>query len=592
MRIWKSIFALCLLLGLWPGRAAAGGLELLPGGTRSVARGGAVAARPEDPMTQLHNPAGLTKLPGVQFLFSLELPLHDMCVDPYGYYGWGVYEAGTTEFGDQLALENPNDPQPGLDNDYASSPLPKVCNSARSLPIPQIGLSIELTDQLSIGIGHLFPTVVPGMQFGGPDGTIETELAGTTVARPTPTRYQLIKQEVVAGFAPSFAVAYQAVPTLSFGLNLQLAIVKAKTWVVQNAVAGTQPSTDMLAELEAEDLFVPSLTFSVFAEPTPAIDLMASFRWVDNFDGSGSVKFETNTYPETGADGGVPETAHENKALDLSQVKVGLPWALTLGFRYSGLLSGGVVSGVSDSRRAPDPMDSELWDVELDLGYSFNARAGKNTVQAGEDVVLYTRDAKGDGGRIEVDLDDLSQFDIDRHLKDSVTLRLGGSYSIVPRQVALHAGTFYESRGVEPEYVNIDTFALARVGVGIGVLWRLGMVDLTASYGHIFQEQFELAPPAHEPLPLPEGEFDEDNPPPPDRGFDQRVGGTFGADGVRQGGVVLEDPDAPAPGEGDATAALQQEAAVSTVSRPNRVINAGKYTASFDVIAIGVNLRF
>src|SRR5690242_1678958 len=81
---------LCTLALLAPALPAhAGGLELLPGGTRSVARGGAVAARPEDAMGLLHNPAGLAYLSEDNFTIDLDFALHSMCVDPYGYYGWG-----------------------------------------------------------------------------------------------------------------------------------------------------------------------------------------------------------------------------------------------------------------------------------------------------------------------------------------------------------------------------------------------------------------------------------------------------------------------------------------------------------------------
>jgi hypothetical protein len=56
--------------------------------------------------------------------------------------------------------------------------------------------------------------------------------------------------------------------------------------------------------------------------------------------------------------------------------------------------------------------------------------------------------------------------------------------------------------------------------------------------------------------------------------------------------MVLEDPDAPDPGSADAVARLQQQAAVTTAARPERIINAGKYTAAFDVFSIGLTYHF
>ena len=79
-----------------------------------------------------------------------------------------------------------------------------------------------------------------------------------------------------------------------------------------------------------------------------------------------------------------------------------------------------------------------------------------------------------------------------------MAVRLGGSFAIAPRQLAVHGGVFYENRGVEPAYVNIDNFALARVGFGLGFMWRVRDFDLTAAYGHIFQETVRIAPPEHQ----------------------------------------------------------------------------------------------
>ncbi len=558
------------LVAAWPGTAAAGGLELLPGGTRSVGRGGAVAARPMDPMVMLHNPAGLTELSGEQVMLHIDTPIHSMCVDPYGFYGWGVYEAGTSEFGDQLEVDDPDDPTIGAT--YATTPLPEVCNSAPVVPIPHMAWATRLGD-FALGIGFVAPTVVAGLQYGGDDGTIDID----GEAFPTPTRYQMIKQQVEFALAPSFGFAYRLMPELSLGVNLQIAMLRAKTWAIQNTVAGTQPSNDMLAELEAEDFFLPAITASVYVQPTDAIDLVAAFRWVDQFDGPGKVSFETNTFHQNADEGPIP---FQNDPIKLDRIQVGLPYALTLGARYSGQLP-----RFEDDTPGPgDPMDTELWDIELDATYNFNEQAAANKVDVGEAVTVITREVGGGGDSASVPLADLSQVSIERHALDSIAVRLGGSYAVMPRQLALSAGLFYESRGVEPEYINIDSFALARVGAGIGAMWRIGSVDLTAAVGQIFQEELDLAPPPHQNLE----DLDEDD---PQSGFDQRVGGTFSG-GVRQGGVVLEDPDAPDPSDADAVAALQARAGIATAARPNRIVNAGLYTANFTIISLGIVYRY
>src|SRR5262245_54762828 len=75
--------------------ARAGGLEYTGGqGTQSLARGGAVVARADDPMVLARNPAGLAELRGTQFLLNANLAFLDACYTPAGYYGWGVYNGG------------------------------------------------------------------------------------------------------------------------------------------------------------------------------------------------------------------------------------------------------------------------------------------------------------------------------------------------------------------------------------------------------------------------------------------------------------------------------------------------------------------
>ena len=106
-------------------------------------------------------------------------------------------------------------------------------------------------------------------------------------------------------------------------------------------------------------------------------------------------------------------------------------------------------------------------------------------------------------------------------------MRLGGSYALLPRELALHAGGFYESRGVQPAFADVDTFAFARVGLGLGVVYRFGRWDLRAGYAHIFSETMDVAPPPHQNVEAAD---------PVIRGAASISGsaGTFGDDGTRQ----------------------------------------------------------
>jgi hypothetical protein len=561
---------LAIAIACLAGAAHANGTTLMPGGTASVGRGGAIAARPEDPTAMGTNPAGLAFLPGQRFMVDVNAVVQKMCVDPYGYYGWGVYDKGTSEFGDQLKVDNPRRPTIGAT--YATTPLGTVCNSAPTTPFPQFAWAGRITKNFALGAGIIAPVLVPGMQFGGGDGTIETPYG----PRPTPTRYSLIKQEVTYAAAPTLAAAYRFLPVLSAGLSVQILSVAVRATQAQAAFAGTDPATDFLATVSAQDFFVPVLTFSLHARPVRQLNLMTAFKWSDDFRGSGDVTYETNTYYR-GAN--LENAPYKNDPIRIRDITVRFPWELTAGARYAQMLPGA---------EEGDPMATERWDVEADFAYSFNQRASLASATLGQDATLVTRLGDGTKGMSQtVSADSVPQANVDSHTKDSYAVRIGGSLSVLPKRLAINAGGFYESRAVDLAYADITSFAFQRVGLGLGLLLRFGAWDLRAAAAHVFSETVDIAPPPYQPV---EKASSND----PRSGFDERVGGTFSDTGKRQGGVVLRDPSAPAdPSKADAVAAkTQSAAAVLGGGVPNRVINAGKYSAAFDVISVGVTYHF
>jgi hypothetical protein len=555
------------LAALFPAVARANGTTLMPGGAASVSRGGATAARPEDPTAIATDAAGLAMLPGNQFLFNLDTPFQRMCVDPYGYYGWGVYADGTSEFGNQLALDNQRRPTIGAT--YATTPLGPVCNSASTFPIPAIAWAGRITKNFALGAGLLAPVLVPGLQFGGADGTVQTPYG----PRPTPTRYSFIKQDVSYASGPMIAAAYRFIPELSAGLAVQIIGIAASATQVQNAVGGTKPTTDFFTTVTTQDLFIPVLTFSVHGRPIRPLNLMAAFKWSDDFRGSGDAVYETNTYYRAP---GLKNVPFKNPPIQLSNITVRLPWELTTGARFSGLLPGD---------KEGDPMATERWDVEADFAYSFNERAGRNSASLGQDADLITHTASGVVGKSTIKASDVGSANVDRHLKNSYAIRLGGSFSVLPRRFAVNAGAFYESRGIDLAYADVDSFAFQRVGMGIGMMFRFGSLDLRFAAAHILSETVEVVPPPHQPVT---SAVNGD----PRSGFDKRVGGSYEEGLDRRGGVVLDDPSAPPPSKADAVAAKTQSSGGASAGQPNRVINAGRYTASFDILSVGLAYHF
>jgi hypothetical protein len=544
--------------------ARADGEQLMPGGTAAIGRGGAIAARPTDNMTMLHNPAGLVDLAGNQVLLSLDTALDKVCVHPYGYYGWGVYLSedrnGNTNNPDDHSSEF-GDPA----RTYGTRHLDSVCNSSLVGPLPQLAFSFHVTPRLSLAFGFVANVGVGGAQWGGKDGTIQTDDG----PRPTPTRYQLIRTEAI-GLNPTASAAYKLSPWLSIGLTLQVLTGSADAYQVIALRAGTSPANDMLAKAHAVDMFMPALTFAVYAKPTRRLRVGGTFNWSDGLDGHGNMTFTTNYYHQ-GATGS-ESLPLQNDAVKLSRVRVAQPWTATLAARY-------VQPRDADSS-STDPMKSELWDVEVDASYVANkANAGSNRVEVANDFTLEFRRADGTPQMpLQVKQSDLEEINLERHVLDLWTVRLGGSVNLLPNRLQVSGGGFLQTRGAEPSYASIDNFAFKRLGLGLGVTVRVGKFDLMAAYSHIFQETVTVAPPPHQAR----SEANDA----PDSGFDTRI--------FRDGRQTepMPDPTAPQPGKADGVAKVTQSAVFESDDLRRRVVNAGRYTASFNVVSVGAVYHF
>jgi hypothetical protein len=414
------------------------------------------------------------------------------------------------------------------------------------------------------------------MQFGGADGTISLPNGD---AVPTPTRYEVIRQELKFGFAPTLGFGYRLARWVQIGVSSQITMINATTRAVQNATSSTQPSTDSLVDLNAHDYFIPSLTLAANFTPIRELDFMVAFHWSDKFNGSGTVTYETGTYTRLAG------TNARNQPIDLPRIQVGFPWTLTAAARYGGQLPDNATAKTGSSPRLGDPMDRELWDVEVDATYTFNSAAGDNKVSPGDDVTIVTRRVGMPSEYASVTKQNLSDVTLARHTLNSTVVRVGGSYSVMPRELALEAGGFYETRGLDPDYASVASFDFQRIGFGVGLMIRTGDFDLLAGYGHIFQETVEVAPP---PQQAAEKYKNGD----PTTGFDQRVGGTIAADGTRIGGKVLADPSAPSPADADGVAREQPPSTAPSKARLYHSINAGRYTASFNVFSLGAVYHF
>jgi hypothetical protein len=228
-----------------------------------------------------------------------------------------------------------------------------------------------------------------------------------------------------------------------------------------------------------------------------------------------------------------------------------------------------------------DAFQDERFDIELDVRYEMNARHKDLAIAYVPGQSAEFEDLMG-GITMQAFPDpSMTTTTVQKRWKDQFSVRLGGSYNILPGLFGISAGFHYENRGVDPSYMQIDYWPLQRVGLHAGVRVRVaGTIDLMFSYAHIFQETLVVGAPPHETFQV--------------IGMQYATMGTVSNIDKRVGipsamSVPLEEPH---PGPGDGEARLTQNFAKALPGTPPAIINAGTYRSGIDVISAGVNMHF
>ena len=561
--------------------AQAGGIEYQGAGAQALGRAGAVVAKSDDPMVLANNPAGLAELRGNQLMFDLNYAFMNACVDPIGYYGWGVYNGGSP-----IRLPDPSGGEPVMLNlgtvtpetsAYYGGQYDTVCMKQNILPVPQVGFTSRLTERLGVGFGLMFPAATPQGTWGEENGVIR----GAAGLRPAATRYMLMSSGTLGVF-PTAGLGFRVTDWLRIGASFEWGIVNVDNLSMAAITAGTAPSGDILAHVKATDWFIPAFNASVHLVPFDALDVVAMFRYQDDLVAPGHIDLTTGVFDPRGR----PRT----KRNVVEAVRQKFPMKFIAAIRYADRLaprpSGTGQEETKDSNRSEirDPFLNERWDLELDLEYLKASRHKDLIIDYVEEQAI---EFERDNGAIS-----MARFPdalrggastdtvIGKHWKDQIAIKLGGSYNILPGVFGVSLGGHYETRGVDPSYMQVDYWPVQRVGLHAGVKVRIsGRFDVVASYAHIFQESIVTGAPNHELGTTSYMRYSEtgvvDT-------IDKRAG--RGADAP-----VLEEPK----GEPvDGQARLVQNVTKAVAGQTPWIINAGRYRSGLDVVSIGVNAHF
>jgi long-subunit fatty acid transport protein len=377
----------------------------------------------------------------------------------------------------------------------------------------------------SAGVFPLGITMALGSDFGLEDWSFAIGVYGPSAvgnlefSRDGAQRYLLTELDTALVFYTA-SVAYGERDHWGVGISLQYAHAP---WVrfglmvdgAPNNQPGVNPYTspfDVHAKLDMSDSFAFTAIVGGWWRIIPELEVGVTSRVIPVFlNLDGSAKLEP--VGEAVATREI-ETVGTGASMDLT-----LPAYVRAGVRYRHL--------------AADNPNQEVFDAELNVVWE-----NWSTLDS------YDLDLRGRAvitGIFDTELPDLA---IPKKWRDTISVRLGGTWNVLPELLAVSLGGFWEQGAVPKNYEHIDFPSFNRFGVSTGLRFQFSGFDINVAYLHVFQE---------------------------DRNVDERTAKVF------QIRPVTECASEPSACGGSPTGVP---------------VNAGKFESGWDVLSLGVELHF
>ncbi len=458
--------AVCVAAVLASSQARATNAEEFPdNGSEQEGRGGAWLARASDPLAAFYNPAGLAGQ-------ATRLTLQANVSVPH------------TCFSRLKALGDMTSDQVSPGGAY-----PQVCNRGGVFAGPQLGFTWHVTERIGLGFLVLGPSAIGNLSW--------PEFVGTA---PSPSRYLLIKANVLF-VTPTLGVGWEAVDGLRVGASVQVGTAPmidfASAAVADQGI--TNPGiNDVRSEIHATSLFVPGFTLAALWSPLEFLDVAAWYKWSAPIDAKGDVQTAAPYFTSAVANGNISAVVYGDTHVpncnqlpgappkcdggNNAEVRIPQPMEAKLAFRFHR------PRGVSPSYHQRDPLAQDLFDVEADFTWANDSAFDAVQIRlpatpSGDGTLPATLGVPG-GSTLP------PNADVPHRFNDVYGVRLGGDYNVLPNQLAVRAGAFFETQAANPVYQDIDFDAAQRYGFALGGTFRIPVrdrsLDLMVAYGHVF----------------------------------------------------------------------------------------------------------
>jgi long-chain fatty acid transport protein len=471
-----SAAAVLAVLAFTPGVARATSVEEFPdNGSEQEGRGGAWVARASDPLATFYNPAGLAGQP-TRLTLQGNISTQHTC--------FTRVKAANDTTTDQLL--------PG------AGTYPQVCNQGSFFPDPQLAFTYRLTPRIGLGIAVLGPSAVGNVTWP----------AFVNGSDPGPQRYMLISNNTVL-LTPTIGIGWEVLDGLRLGASFIAGTAPTIDFVnaapAQNADNQTASSNDIRNELKAKAPFIPGFALGAIWSPAPNLDVAAWYKWMSSVDAKGDVITQTDYFTNAVAHGDVKGVTYGDTAEPYCQtlaagqspppggakcgsgnnasIKVPIPMEAKLGVRYHKPRS-----DVPQDGHLRDPIAQDVYDLEADFTWANDSAFQAIQIRFPPNIPVVGTS----GGTIP------QNSDVAHNFRDVFGVRLGGDWNILPDQLALRAGGFFETQAANSVYQNIDFDGAERFGFALGGTYRIRLgaekkqaLEFMAGYGHVFFAQLD-----------------------------------------------------------------------------------------------------
>ena len=426
------VVALAMLIG--DSSARAGGYEFPGYGTRSLGRGGAFAARADEPMAVIVNPAALASNPGIQLAGSLDLLFAKDC---FNRNQFGVAADGTT----------PTVPawDQGWGTDAAGNRIgyTTVCNQkAKQLTaISSLGFSWHVRKRFGFGVMVNAPnseraqrwgsrSYQPPGQTNGYSGYVDAPANSRGTAGddplvpldngerllPASSRFLLVDRRIDLYYV-TLGIGWKPVRQVQLGAAAGCGIAVVDfTYNVRYGNSGEEPNSgEGQVQIHARDGCAPRIVASIHVIPHDILDIVGVFRYDFPIKASGTIQSQQGQ-------------AVGNPLEGNATITIPRPLWLTGGIRFANRIDRRPLNPDArgrESGRVEDQMANERWDVELNVVYEHNSIVS--------DFLL--------------DGDSFGQIKFGHNWQNQLSLRLGSDINVLPGALALRGGFSYETSG-------------------------------------------------------------------------------------------------------------------------------------------------